>query len=118
MIVREVDVDGDWGFGRGRANFKSGNDAVAQNISTRLKSVLGDCFFDLEAGIDWFNLLGSKNRLGLELSERTTILGTANVTGILELTNTLDENRTQNISFSVNTVFSQSPVSTTVGVQI
>ena len=51
MKVRALDESGDWTFGKGENNYYSANDAIAQNIKTRLYSFLGDCFFDLSANI-------------------------------------------------------------------
>lgn len=82
MRVRAIDASGDWQFGKGKQDYKQNFAALSQNIKTRILSFLGDCFFDLEAGIDWFNLLGSKDRTALELAISTTILNTEGVTGI------------------------------------
>jgi hypothetical protein len=68
--VRQIDDDGDWLFGKGQNDYVRANTSVVQNINTRLGSFLGDCFFDLGAGIDWFNLLGTKDQVALNLSIR------------------------------------------------
>lgn len=108
-IVRALDVEGDWTFGKGRQDYLSGNRAIAQNINTRLQSFLGDCFFAVLDGIDWFSLLGSKQRLLLELSIRTTILNTAGVTGLVKLTTNLDQiARVLVVAYTVDTIYSQS----------
>lgn len=117
MIVRAVDGLGDWMFGRGINDYKFGIDAVTQNISTRLKSFLGDCFFETSAGIDWFNLLGSKNQVSLELAIRSVILNTQDVTGLVSANVNLDhETRAITIKYSVNTSLSQTtaPASSSV----
>lgn len=106
MIVRALDTLDDWTFGRGKSNYLTTNDAVGQNIKTRLKSFTGDCFFDVEAGIDWFNLLGSKNLVGLILAIKVSILNTENVTSLVDLDTELDENRDLSVTYSVNTVYS------------
>lgn len=103
-IVRAIDTDNDWLFGKGRNDYVTGNDAIAQNIQTRLQSFLGDCFFDAGAGVDWFNLLGSKNEQGLILAVKTIILNTELVTGLIELQVLLDSNRHLSLIYSVNTV--------------
>lgn len=91
MRVRALDGNGDWQFGKGQNDFLTKNSAVIQNISTRLKSFLGDCFFDLGAGIDWFNFLGSKDQVGLNLAVSAIILNTEDITGIKQLS--IDLNR-------------------------
>ena len=62
MIFRNLDQNGDWTFGHGKSNYATGNLAVGLNLKTRLLSWVGDCFFDMKAGIDWTNRLGSKNQ--------------------------------------------------------
>ena len=97
--VRGVDNNNDWLFGKGKNDYKSNNNAVAQNIKTRLQSFLGDCFFDLNAGIDWFNLLGSKQQLSLKLSVSATILNTAEVKEIIEVSTSLSQDRTITLTY-------------------
>lgn len=106
MIVRAIDGNGDFLFGKGKNDYLSGNAAVAQNIRTRLSSFLGDCFFDTGAGIDWFNLLGSKNQIALDLAISAVILNTENVTGILKVSSKLDATRRLTVTFKAQTVFS------------
>lgn len=107
MIVRALDSNGDWTFGKGQNDYKSANNAVAQNIQTRLLSFLGDCFFDVTAGIDWFNLLGGKDQLALNLAVSATILNTENVTGILQLFLTFTpRTRSISIQYQVQTIYS------------
>jgi len=107
MRVRTIDGVGDWTFGKGRNNYKKDINAVAQNIQTRLKSFLGDCFFDLEAGIDWFNLLGSKSELELKLVISSTILNTENVNILEETLVSVSSNRQLLIQYSVDTAYGQ-----------
>lgn len=111
MIVRVLDVNHDWTFGRGKNNYITGIPAVAQDIQTRLLSFLGDCFFAINEGIDWFNLLGGKSKTAIDLAINAVILNTRNVTGILEISSTLDNNRVLTIVFSVQTAFG--PISDT-----
>lgn len=106
-IVRTLDVAGDFTFGRGKNNYLSDADAVAQSISTRLKSFVGDCFFALSDGIDWFNLLGSKDLIELKLAISTTILNTDDVTKIIELNFLLDDSRELSVQYIVDTNFGQ-----------
>lgn len=109
MRVRALDIVGDWTFGKGVNDYLFKNDAIGQNIKTRLSSFLGDCFFDIQAGIDWFNLLGSrgaKNQLALELAISSTILNTENVSKLVELSVNVNDNRKMIVSYEVNTVYS------------
>lgn len=103
MIVRSIDIDGDWNFGKGKNDYLKDVDAVSQNIATRLRSFLGDCFFDAAAGIDWFKYLGSKNKVGLNLSVKTVIINTAQVTQLNELSIVSNDARNLALSYEVNT---------------
>jgi hypothetical protein len=105
-IVRAIDVNGDWTFGAGINNYYKNQLAIAQNIETRLNSYLGDCFFDLAAGINWLNLLGEKDLTSLKVSISTVILNTTNVTGIQELSLVLTESRRLTVKYAVITVYS------------
>lgn len=107
MIVRALTPSGAWTFGRGKANYLTGNRAIIQNIKTRLASFLGDCFFATNEGIDWFNLLGSKDQLALQLAVSATILNTEGVTGLVALTVDLNpDTRNFSLSWEVTTIFS------------
>lgn len=107
VIVRAIDSEGDWTFGQSLNNYLQGNLAIAQTIDTRLSSVLGNCFFDLQTGIDWFNLLGSiEGQTALNLSISTTILNTPGVTGILQLSISLSNARNFSVTYQVQTVYS------------
>lgn len=119
MIVRALDSDGDWEFGKGANDYKSNRDAVAQSISTRLKSFLNDCFFAANEGIDWFTLLGGKNELALSLAINTTILRTENVTNLVQVSASLDpDTREYFCQYTVDTLFGRVtgdvPISVTV----
>lgn len=104
MIVRGVDTDGDWLFGKGRNDYKRNRDAISQNIKTRLKSFLGNCFFALNDGLDWPTLLGSKDPAMAKLAISTCILNTTGVTGMKLLTYSLDEQRNLFLQYDVQSV--------------
>lgn len=104
MIVRGLDSDGDFLFGKGRNDYKSANKAVAQCIQTRLFSFLGDCFFATDAGLDWWNILGAKNRIELQLQVNVTILNTPDVTKLVSSEINLSTNRHITLTYTVETV--------------
>lgn len=106
MIVRALDSDHDWTFGKGLNDYKSNQKAIIQNIDTRLNSYLGNCFFDLGAGIDWFNLLGEKDQTTLNLAISTVILNTTNVTGMKQFSTSLSPSRVFTVQYMVNTTYS------------
>lgn len=108
MLFRNLDENGDWTFGRGKSDYVSANRAVGLNIKTRLKSWVGDCFFDQTAGIDWYNRLGSTGqRELLELDLKRVIQQTEGVTGILSF-DTFLNGRNFTAEYSVETVYSKS----------
>lgn len=112
MIVRALDSSNDFTFGKGINNYVKNQDAIAQNIKTRLQSFLGNCFFDLSAGVDWFNLLGGKNRVALELAVRIVILNTSGVTNIRSVDVFYDSlSRAISMTYSVDTVYTDLVVS-------
>lgn len=105
MIVRALDPIGDWTFGKGKNNYLRDDFAIGQNLITRVKSFLGDCFFDIRAGIDWFNLLGSKNQVALNLAISSVILKTEGITELTQLSVSLDSKRLLTIVYNVKTRF-------------
>lgn len=115
MIVRALDSNGDWTFGKGKNDYLSGNAAVAQLIKTRLLSFLGDCFFDTGAGLDWFTYLGSKDQTAVNLAVAAVILNTPDqngnqlVTGLQQLSIVLNPG-TRNITIQYQAVTTFSTV--------
>lgn len=116
-IVRALDQNGDWEFGASLNNYLSNSAALSQSIQTRISSFLGDCFFDLGAGINWFYYLGTPNTaLALNLSISRVILNTTLilngvaapvVTGILEVSSNVNpDNRSFSVSYQIQTIFS------------
>lgn len=111
QIVRAIDVaTHDWTFGASLGNYLSNIDAVVQNINTRLSSFIGNCFFDMGAGINWYSFLsgkGNDNVLLLSNAISVLIINTEDVTGLLQLSFNLDTpTRMFNISYKVQTVYS------------
>lgn len=103
--IRALDSNKDWTFGQGKNNYKTNLDAVAQDINSSLNSFLNDCFFATTSGIDWFNLLGSKNQAGLNLAISTTILNVSGVTGQLQFSSNLNSSRLFTVSYKVQTIY-------------
>lgn len=100
MRFRNLTADGDWCFGKGRNSYLQKNEALMMNIKTRLLSFLGDCFFDTEAGIDWWNLLGGKNLKSLLASIQRVVLRSSQVKRIVNLDYTLN-NRVFSIRLTI-----------------
>jgi hypothetical protein len=108
MRIRALDINGDWTFGKGQNNYLTKNAAIGESIQTRLLSFLGDCFFDLGAGLDWFTFLGGdKDQLTVGLAISAVILNTQNVLGIRQLNFNLNETtRVLSIQYQVQTSYS------------
>ena len=66
MKHRGVDRNGNWVFGKGINSYATGTEAIKLNIRTRLLCFKYNCFFDLEAGINWFDL-GSGSQKNLQV---------------------------------------------------
>ena len=109
LAVRALDPQDDWTFGRGTQDYLEENRAILQNIQTRCLSVLNDCFFATNEGIDWFNLLGSKERTQLIRDLSKVIVETMGVSRINRI-DIITNNNTRRIrvEFNVSTVYSES----------
>lgn len=107
MRSRAIDDDGDWEFGKGTASYKDPLLSVQQEIQTRLREFLGDCFFNQTAGVDWPKLIGGRNQARLALSISTTILNTEGVTRIVDYTFNLDGQRRFTVQYTVDTVYNR-----------
>jgi hypothetical protein len=105
-IVRALDANHDWLFGQGLLDYKSNINAVSQDIDCNLQMFLGDCFFAVNNGIDWFNLLGGKNQLAISLAINAALLNTVGVTGILQTSFSISENRVLTVVYNVQTTYS------------
>lgn len=108
MSIRAIDSNGDWTFGSGLNNYKTGQLEIAQTIQNQCLSFLNNCFFDVYSGIDWFSYLsGDKNQLDIQLAVSAQILAVQNVTGIQQVNvnfNTLT--RALYITYNATTVYS------------
>ena len=105
MRFRNFDADGDWLFGNGRACFAIDNDAILLNISTTLKTFLGECFFDSTIGVDWFTLINQKNKDVIVLAVKNAIYNCIGVLEVKEVEYTFDENREMVITYNITTVY-------------
>lgn len=62
MKFRTLDSNWDWKFGTGNSDFANNSLATAYDIKTQILSWYGDCFFAMQDGIDWKNILGTKDQ--------------------------------------------------------
>jgi hypothetical protein len=109
MATRAITSGGDWTFGKGKADYVSSSKEIRQNVVTRLRSFKNDWFLDVEDGIDWVTLLGSRNNENriLREVERVT-LQTQGVVSIDALSIiSRDSNRGVTIELKFTDVFNQ-----------
>lgn len=116
MIIRSLDSDGDWNFGKGKSSYKSAQLALNQNLETRLLEWKGDCFFSNDSGVDWNNRLGKRSQAAPLRDEiRTVILKTDGVTEVINLDFDFNSiNRNLTLNYSIKTIYSTESVSNTV----
>ena len=61
MKTRTVDSNWDWRFGKGLNDYADDALGVAYTVKMKVLSWYKDCFFAMEDGVDWKNILGSKS---------------------------------------------------------
>ncbi len=114
MIIRHLDASGDWTFGHGRQEYLRDEAAIELNIATRLRSFLNDCFWSLNFGVDWWNLLGAKSdaaQTNIIIQTRAMLAASYGVTRINSVTAALDHaTRRLTVSYNVDTIFTHSVV--------
>ena len=103
--IRLLDEDHDFVFGGGKQSYAKDLPALLLNLETRVLSWVGDCFFDLDAGIDWMNLLEYNTQNQLESSIKNIAFRTVGVTKVNEISITLDNTRTADVELSIDTLF-------------
>lgn len=109
MIYRRLDNNGDYSFGRGKQDFLSGANAVAQAIKTRLLLLRSEWWEDQADGTPLFqSVLGAPgtpdNLKAVDLIIQDRITSTENVTDISEFSSTY-ENRAYSVKCTVNTAY-------------
>lgn len=60
MKVRALDSNWDFKFGKSRQDYADESLGVAYDIKQKILCWYNDCFFDMNTGIDYKNLLGAK----------------------------------------------------------
>jgi hypothetical protein len=114
MIIRALDSNGDWTFGNGIGDYKTLIAAIDENIQTRLKEWVGDCFFNQNAGIDWLTRLSSKNQLELLKADLKRVIATSfGVTAIISF-NVTQVGRHVTASYTCQSIYSNQFSSTLI----
>ena len=107
MKVSGLDSEADWVFGKDKHSYKSGSDAIKQNVVTRLRSFYNDWFLDVDFGIPWLTLLGTRNNENqVKRAISKSILETTGIMNIskLEFVYTSDD-RVLQVSVSYTDVY-------------
>ena len=60
MKTRAVDGNWDWVFGKSMQDYAENALGVAYTVKMKILSWYRDCFFAMDSGIDWKNIIGSK----------------------------------------------------------
>ena len=108
MIIRGLDESGDWLYGKGISDYRTRQAGLNQHIETRLLEWKGDCFFDIEAGVDWKNRLDKRQQLEALIDEvRTVILKTDGITEVIDVRFDFNStSRKATLNYSIKTVYS------------
>lgn len=108
---RGVTAANDWTFGQGRGSYFRDQQAIAADVKTSLLFFLNDCFFAMNTGVDWWNLLGAKNptaQNNILLQTRTAILGVNGVVRINSVDSRVDAaTRRVTINYNLDSVFTR-----------
>ena len=107
MIIRQLDLNDDWTFGRGKQCYISGNNAIALNLKTVLKSWQNDCFFAPSDGVAWSQILGQKSKDIVSLSVKNAILGAYGVLAVKDFSLTITATREAKLTFIIDTFYTQ-----------
>jgi hypothetical protein len=94
MIYRSLDNDGDMVIGKGGAGFKTGSEAVAQAVKTRLRLLRGEWWADLTEGLPLFQrILGRRDLEEARRAVKERIASTPGVIAVSSLEVTMDGRR-------------------------
>lgn len=104
MKIRALNNNWDWTFGYGNQSYKNEIEALKQNVKSRILCFFGDCFFDMEFGINWFQLLGYRGEKELQNALKNMIVSTEGVIGIKSF-DVYIKNRIMTINYTINTEF-------------
>ena len=113
---RGITGSGDWIFGAGRASYFRDSAAIAADIRTSLLFFLNDCFFAMNVGVDWWNLLASKGspaREAILVQTRAAISSREGVVRINYVDAEVDaRTRAVTLRYNIDTSFSRNVTGT------
>jgi hypothetical protein len=108
MIVRRLNPDFDMSFGHGLSDYAKEQEAVAQNVRTRLQLLKGEWFLDVDAGVPYLQEIMIKPA-NLPLAEsliKQTIIETDGVDELRSFDVVFNRNtRRLDVSATVSTIY-------------
>lgn len=104
LRMRGSRLTDDWVFGKGKSDYLRDDAAISYDIATRLRTFKGECFYDSELGVPWFEILGQKDKSIVLLEIKRAILEVDGVTDVTDVQFTLGTNRSFMVEWWVNTV--------------
>ena len=108
MMFRNLDSNSDWQWGQGLQSYVGGQQAIALNVKTRLLSFLGNAFWDVLAGINWFVYFGTPGQSAqILLSTQAVILQSYGITKVANVFLSTVNGVTANLQFNAYTIYSQ-----------
>lgn len=109
MITRALTSTNDWQFGNGLNSYLVGEAAIEANIRTKLLEWVGNCYFNLLAGIDWKNRLDVGQQQALLIEIKNLVLNCYGVVAITSISaNFNSATRFDAITINLMTIFSRS----------
>jgi len=109
MILRATTKTNDWLFGKGLQDYFFNEAAIEANIRTKLLEWVGNCYFNLLAGIDWRNRLDVGQQQALVVEIKQLVLQCYGVISILVFqANFISKTRMDNITMTLQTIYSPS----------
>lgn len=109
MIIRATTATNDWTYGKGLQDYFFNEAAIEANIKTKLLEWIGDCYWNLQAGVDWKNRLDVGQQASLAVEIKQMILQCYGVVSILKFTaNFSSATRFDSITTTLQTIYSPS----------
>lgn len=105
MITQAVDDNNDWMF-----SIKRDNDAIKQDIKTKLLEWKGDCYSNQTQGIDWLNRFGkgAANLTALLTSEIKQLISNCEGVRKVELVDAIYDTEKNSLTIQYTCLLSES----------
>lgn len=106
MIIRATTPTNDWTFGKSLQDYFINEAAIEANVRTKLLEWVGDCYFNLIAGIDWKNRLDVGQQQALIVEIKQLVLQCYGVVGIVAFqANFSGTTRFDSITMTLQTIY-------------